>query len=530
MERVHLPFSRGARTLPTQLRQVAVLQRAGVIDLRRPDQIIRTSRSVRTLGPIAGTVEIAALRFPDRIALIDESGLLTYRELAYSTNALAQAWLTQGVSARTPIGVLCRDHRGMVQALIAGAKIGARVVLLNTGFGATQLSDVVAREGVGAVLADDEFDSATAALGPEIRRLDLRATKNSVVARPPAPATQGGFVILTGGTTGTPKGVPRKVETPLAAAQFLDRVPYRSGGVTLLCAPLFHGTALTQFIMSLSLGCTVVLHGRFDARRAVAQIQEYRCTAVVLVPTMLRRILDLGAAEIRGYDTSSLRIVFSAGAALPSALGSRAIELFGPVLYNFYGCTETGTATIATPRDWIAAPGTVGKPPVGIVVRLYDNGRPVTGPGAKGTVYVGNSIAFTGYSGGGGKNIVDGLMSTGDVGHFDAAGRLFIDGRDDDMIVSGGENVFPGEVEDLLYRHPKITEAAVIGVPDEEFGQRLAAFLIAHGDLSGDEVRAYVRDHLARFKVPRDVRFVEDLPRTPTGKINRGALAALALT
>lgn len=528
MERVHLTLFRRVRTVPTQVRQVTVLQRAGAIDLRRPDQLAHTSRSVRELGPIAGPVQVAARRYPDRIALVDESGLLTYRELAHSTNALAQSWLANGVSARTRIGVLCRDHRGLVQALIAGAKIGARVVLLHTGFDANRLADAVAGEGVGAILADDEFASATAELGPEVKRLDTLAAKHRVVTPPPVPAIQGGFVMLTEGTSGPPKGVPSQAETPLAAAQLLERVPYRSGGVTLQCAPLFHRAGLTQFITSLSLGCTVVLHGRFDARRALAQIQEYRCTAVVLMPAMLRGLLDIGAEEIRGHDTSSLRLLVCAGDSLPSALGSRAVELFGPVLYNVYGRTETGIATVATPQDWIAAPGTVGKPPAGVIVRLFDNGVPVATPGIKGTVYVGSSRTASGYSGSG-ENGADGLVRTGDVGHFDASGRLFIDGRAHDMIVSGTAIVFPGEVEDVLHRHPKITEAAVLGVPDDELGERPAAFLIADGDLGGDEVRAYLADRLAHSKVPRDIRFVEELPHTGIGTLDRGALAAMAL-
>ncbi|MFI8977339.1 AMP-binding protein [Nocardia asteroides] len=507
--------------------QVAVLQRAGVIDLRRPDRVWATARNMRALGPIAGAVRTGAHRCPETIALIDSEGSITYRDLDANTDALARDWIAAGLGPDSTIGVLCRDHQGMVAAMIAAAKLGARLVLLNTGFAATQLADVVDREGVAAIVADPEFGAAVEALPGRILRL---GTETATVPGPrqPLPIRQGGFVILTGGTTGTPKGVPRRVESPLAAAQFLDKVPMRRGDVTLLCAPLFHGTALSQFILSLVLGNTVVLHGRFDAKRALAQIQQHRVNMVVVVPTMLRRILDLGQNTIRDYRTDSLRIVFSAGAALPSAIGTAITEKFGPVIYNFYGCTETGTATIATPADWAAAPGTVGRAPLGITVRLFtDEGAPVAEPGGKGTVYVGNSLAFAGYSGGGGKKIVDGLMSTGDVGHFDAQGRLFIDGRDDDMIVSGGENVFPGEIEDLLYTHPAIAEAAVIGVADEEFGQRLAAFVVGEQHLTAEEVRRFVRTHSARFKVPRDVHLVAELPRTPTGKIHRATLSAM---
>nr|WP_245556900.1 AMP-binding protein [Jongsikchunia kroppenstedtii] len=514
-----MSLSQIAAAAVTTVRQVGVLHDAGLIDLRRPDLLWYAARSTRRFGPIAGSVRLSAKRFPDRLAVVDDERLLTYRELHRSTDALARSWMDLGLTADSTIGVLCRDHVGLVEAMVAVAKMGARLVLMNTGFAGAQLADVAAREGLDAIVADDEFRSAARRLPGSVRRLSIDTSTlqwtGSVI-----PPRQGGFVILTGGTTGTPKGVPRRVQSPLAAAQFFDRVPLRPGGTTLLCAPLFHGTALSQFILSLTLGCTNILHGRFDAPRALAQIEEHGVTAMVVVPTMLRRIIGLGSEEIARYRTSSLRIVFSAGAALPPALGTAVIEQFGPVLYNFYGCTETGTATIATPEDWIAAPGTVGRPPIGITVRLYaDNRHLVSRPGRKGTVYVGNSIAFQGYSGGGGKKMIDGLMSTGDIGHWDDGGRLFIDGRDDDMIVSGGENVFPGEIEDLLYTHDAIAEAAVIGVPDDDFGQRLAAFVVPEAaDISVDDVKQYVREHLARYKVPRDVHFVDELPRTTTGR------------
>ncbi|MGX1778636.1 AMP-binding protein [Nocardia brasiliensis] len=509
------------RRLGTASRQIAILQRAGVIDLRRPGQALTASRVVRRLGPLAGPARMAAIRYPETVAVMDGSMQLTYRELDKTTDAVAWSWIRRGVSANSVIGILCRDHCGMVQAMIAGAKVGAKICLLNTGFGPVQLSDVAAREGITEIVADEEFSGCIAQLPFEVKRLDVTADSVDGV-RPLLPDRQGGLVILTGGTTGTPKGVPRKVQSPLTAAQFFDKVPIRHEDVTLLLAPLFHGTAFSQYCLSVAVGCTVVLHGKFDAQRAIEEIDRHRCTSVVLVPTILRRILDLGAEHIGRYDTSRVRIILSAGAALPAVLGTRAIAQFGPVLYNFYGSTETGTATVATPADWIASPGTVGRPPLGVAVRLYDGGgNRVTAPGGRGTVYVGNEMAFSGYSGGGSKAEIDGLMSTGDVGHFDTAGRLFIDGRDDDMIVSGGENVFPGEVEDLLYGHPDISEAAVVGVPDIEYGQRLAAFIVPKGKVTEDSVREYVRKHLARFKIPRDIYLVEELPRTPTGKLDR---------
>jgi acyl-CoA synthetase (AMP-forming)/AMP-acid ligase II len=216
-----------------------------------------------------------------------------------------------------------------------------------------------------------------------------------------------------------------------------------------------------------------------------------------------------------------VRVVPVSGSALPAAVSERWMDLFGENLYNLYGSTEVAWATIATPADLRAAPGTAGKPPRGTVVRLYDEDRREVAPGRTGRIFVGNELAFEGYTGGGNKDAIGGLLSSGDVGHLDDGGRLFIDGRDDDMIVSGGENVFPGEVEDLLAGHDAIAEAAVFGVEDEEFGQRLKAVVVLRDghDLDAGGIKRFVKENLAGYKVPRDVDFVAELPRTSTGKV-----------
>jgi fatty-acyl-CoA synthase len=204
------------------------------------------------------------------------------------------------------------------------------------------------------------------------------------------------------------------------------------------------------------------------------------------------------------------------------------MNAFGPVVYNLYGSTEVACATIATPTDLASEPGCVGKVVHGATVKILDdNGSPVAA-GTTGRIFVGNGMQFEGYTGGGTKNVVGGLMASGDVGHFDQAGRLFIDGRDDEMIVSGGENVYPGEVEETLSRHPDIADVAVIGVPDDQYGQRLRSFIALRpgASLAEQDVKDYVKKRLARFKVPRDVHFVESLPRNATGKLLKRLLDA----
>ncbi|MQA25485.1 MAG: AMP-binding protein [Micromonosporaceae bacterium] len=523
------------------LGSVYVLQRARLFRPTRPDEALQSLYSIRRLGVWAGAMRVAARRDPNVIGLVDDLGALTFNQLDRRSNALARAWLEDGLNSGDVIGILCRNHRGFLDAIFACGKIGARAVLLNTGFAARQLAEVAAREGVSAIVYDQEFTPVVAALPRSVTRYLAWINVAAAVDQPtverliattenedlPPPRRAGGVVLLTSGTTGVPKGAPREVRTPMVSAEFLDHIPYRRNEATMICAPIFHGIGLSQLVITLAMASTTVLSRRFDPATTLARIDRNRCAALVVIPTMLQRILDLGKSVLAKYATSSLRIILCSGSALAPELGNRAIRAFGPVIYNLYGSTEVAVATIATPRDWRRAPGTVGKSPVGCRVRLYDdNGRVVSKPYQRGRVYVTSGLKFGGYTGGDSKDEIHGLMSTGDVGHLDKHGLLFIDGRADDMIVSGGENVYPGEVENLLVAHPAINDAAVVGVPDAEFGQRLKAFVVLEprARLSPEEIQGYVKHYLARFKAPREVAYLHELPRNPTGKLLRDLL------
>jgi fatty-acyl-CoA synthase len=526
-------------------RSVDVMRRAGLVPFPRLDEGVRSLVALRKFGPFAGANHISARRDPTAVGIVDELGPLTYKQLDDQSNALARAWSERGIKPGQVVAALCRDHRGLVLTMAASGKLGVRLLLMNTGFAKPQLADVAKREGVTALVYDQEFTNLLDAIPDGVERYlawvdpdsDLTDRDVPVLSeiiastddRPwPAPAKPGGFVLLTSGTTGTPKGAPRPHTSALASAQFLDRIPLRSNEATYMGAPLFHGTGLSQFILSFALGSKVVMRRKFTPEEALRGVAEHRCTALVLVPTMLQRIVDLPKDVREKYDTSALRIIFVAGSALSPDLGNRANEAFGPVVHNLYGSTEVAVATVATPEDWAKAPGTVGRAPVGCKVALYDqNGRRITEPNVTGRVFVGSGLSFGGYTDGRHKEIIDGLLSSGDVGHFDDDGLLFIDGRDDEMIVSGGENVFPIEVENLLVEREDVLEAAVIGVEDPEFGQRLKAFIVrADGsDLDVDTVRDYVKANLARYKVPRDVEFLDELPRNATGKVLRTKLS-----
>lgn len=514
-----------------RLLAVRVLIKRGMIDPLRPDQAVRIFVALRRYGPFGGLTTYAATRYGAAPAVTDEAGTLSFAELDAASNALARGLIDNGIGADAVIAVLYRNHRGVLLALSAANKIGARVVLMNTGFAGPQLAEVCLRERVAAVLADDEFAETLTVVPASIRRLDLDEVARGQASRAlPVPRRPGSMVLLTSGTTGTPKGAPRNHIDPLQTAQLLDRIPWPECGSYVVAAPLFHATGLATCALGLALGNRAALARRFDPEATLAAMDTHQAGALIIVPTMLQRILDLGPDVLARYDISSLTVLFAAGSALSPDLCRRTAVAFGEVLYNLYGSTEVAAAAIATPAELRTAPGTVGRPPLGCRLACYDGQRRlITEPGRTGTLFVASGLSFTGYTDGGHKEIVDGLLSTGDTGHFDECGLWFVDGRDDDMIVSGGENVFPLEVENLLDGHPEIVEAAVIGVDDAEFGKRLRAFVVVCTDatLDADGVKTFVRSQLARHKVPRDVVFVKVLPRNETGKLLKGRLAEM---
>lgn len=520
------------------VRGVHVIRRSGLVRMARPDLMLCALVAASQTGPVAGAAHLAAARDHRVTALVDERGPLTSGQLDRRSNALARALAERGFGAGSTIGLLARDHRGAVDTMIAAGKLGARLLLINTGLAAPELATVADRERLSVLVHDEEFTDRVDALPDDLPRFlawsdqhvapEYPATTEELITgtddRPIRLARRAGdLVLLTSGTTGTPKGAARRLRNPLVIAQLLDRIPLRAGECTVMAAPLFHATGLSQFAVSLALGSTVVIRRRFDAEATLRAVHDRRATVLVVVPTMLRRILDLGPDVLGRYDTSCLRVLFTAGSALPPDLGNRATEVFGEVVHNVYGTTEAALATVATPEDWRAAPGTVGRPPVGCRVVLYDPaGHPITEPHVVGRVFVGNGLTITGGAG----ESIDGLLGTGDVGHLDADGRLFIDGRADDMIVSGGENVFPAEVENVIVGHGGVLDAAVVGVPDEEYGQRLRAYVVPRPEAVPDpgELRSFVKANLANFKVPREIVFVSELPRNATGKLVRDRL------
>ena len=519
----------------------ALCIRSGLVGPELPHKVAKLMLAFDRYGMIGGALSTAAIRSGDRTGIVDELGELTFRQLDERSSRLANAWRERGLKPGEGVTILARNHRFFIDAVFAAAKSGARIILLNTDFAGPQIREVAGREGTDLLVHDDEYANMLEGIDPPRGRFRAWAddpgddTLESLIgaadpSAPPKADTKPKIIILTSGTTGSPKGAPRAEPRSLApVGGLLSKVPFRARETTELCAPMFHALGFSGMILSVALGSTLVVRRKFDPAATLDSLERNEATAMVVVPVMLQRMLDLGEEAFEGRDFSALKIIFVSGSALGPELAKRTMNRFGPVVYNLYGSTEIAYATIATPDDLEEEPGTVGKIVRGAVVKILDEHGNEVRPGDTGRIFVGNAIQFEGYTGGETKEQLKGLMSSGDVGHFDEKGRLFIDGRDDEMIVSGGENVFPAEVEELLASHEAIEEAAAIGVSDERFGQRLRAFVVLRegAELSEDEIKQYVRDNLARYKSPREVVFVDELPRNPTGKVLKRDLAEI---
>lgn len=529
----------------TVAQRVTVLGRAGILDPLPPSVLRCLGAVVKEwgIGP-AGGFAAMALRAPDRACVIDDVGTTTWAQMHRRGNAVARGLAGVGVGPRGRVGILCRNHRGFIDAMLGTSRLGADIVFLNTALAGPALRELLAREGVNTVVHDAEF--AAALTGAVV---DGRPVVGVVSDDPTAdgpnlpgfvhtesdedlsfPGRLSRIVLLTSGTSGTPKGAPRREAGPDAAVALLSRMPLRAGWRTHIAAPLFHTWGLAHLLLAMLLGSTMVLRRRFDPEECLTVLASERCESLVVIPVMLQRILHLPATD--DPELPDLTVVASSGSALPGNLALEWMDRFGDTLHSIYGSTEVACASVATPADLRRDPNAAGRAPANTTLRILDHaGQPVP-PGECGRVFVGNSLLMPGYTHGDSPQMVQGLMDSGDLGRLDERGVLHLQGRDDEMIVSGGENVFPAEVEHCLARHPWVLEVAAVGLDDAEFGQRLRAFVVLDPEAAGhreqvpEVLQLWVREHLARYKVPRDVVLVPALPRNATGKVLKRELAA----
>lgn len=507
---------------------VTTMAKRGMLAPMLPHRLAGQLTSLATWGmSLVGEVRQASIASPNAIAVIDEDGETTYAELFRRSLRTAAALRELGVAPGDRIGLLARNHVGGVEVMVGASALGVDLVLGNTGLSGDALTLVAEQQGLTLLVHDEEFADVVAALPDSIRAVPMGELADLVAAQPadvsidkPEPA--GRTIILTSGTTGAPKGAARKTPGGIGPLiSMIDRIPLRVGDTVLISAPTFHTWGFAALQLCFGMRATVVLRRRFTPASAVAALEDHQCTGMFAVPVMLQRMIEQLPADPAGQARrAKLRLIATSGSAYPSGFTTRFMDEYGDVLYNLYGSTEASWICIATPADLRRHPDTVGTPPLGTVVKILGDDDREVAPGAIGRIFCGNEMVFEGYTGGQTKQFIDGMVSTGDMGHVED-GLYFIDGRDDDMVISGGENVYPVEVESLLVEHPAVREVSVVGVPDPDFGQRLAAFIALEPDaeLTAQEVREHVREHRARHCIPREVVFLEELPRNATGKV-----------
>lgn len=525
---------------------VNTMVRAGVIAPLRPDKYVRIAGAMaRENMSVTSGFASSAQRCGNRPGLIDELGTLTFSELDKRGDAFAAA--LQTLPSAKVVGIMARNHRGFVDSLIAANRIGADVLLLNTSFAGPAMAEVVARENVDVIIYDEEFTATVdRALEDrtgrsEVTRIvawtdteDHPLTVESLIIdhrglQPRRTGEKSRVILLTSGTTGTPKGAKHSGGGVDALKAILDRTPWRTEETTVVVAPMFHAWGFSQLVFAASMACTVVTRRKFDPQATLALVDKYQATGLCVVPVMFDRIMELPDHIRNRYSGRSLRFAAASGSRMRPDVVTSFMDQFGDVIYNNYNATEAGMIATATPADLRAAPDTAGRPAEGTEIKILDGDFKELPTGEVGTIYVRNSTQFDGYTSGATKDFHQDYMSSGDVGYLDAAGRLFVVGRDDEMIVSGGENVYPIEVEKTLLAHPEVAEATVLGVDDEQYGQRLVAFVVLTdgAETTEDALKQHVRDNLANYKVPRSITVLAELPRNSTGKIDRRELKAL---
>ncbi|MBE1537400.1 AMP-binding protein [Actinomadura algeriensis] len=492
---------------------------------------------------------------PDEPALIDERGSTGWRELNERTDRLAAALRALGLGVGDAIAIHSGNRREYFELMCAAGHIGLRYVLVNWHWTAGELRYVLTDSGARALFSEDAF-GGIAREGADGLALDARVAIGDPIdgfvpyeefvasgeeGEIPAPS-MGAPMIYTSGTTGRPKGVSRKmlgagapIETSkLVADGFGEILRIPEGGRSLLVGPVYHSAQWLWSQAFLLGGRAVVMRRDFDPAETLRLIDEHRITNVHLVPTQFVRMLRLDEGVRAAFDGSSLVSVWHGAAPCSPEIKRRMIEWFGPVVHEYYGSTESSVNSVITAGEWLERPGSVGRPlPTTEVHVLREDGEPAAS-GEAGKLwfrYVGGEDVE--YWGDEAKTRSihrdDGLFTTGDIGFLDDDGYLFLADRAIDMIISGGVNIYPAEIEGVLITHPAVRDVAVFGVPDEEFGEQVkAAVELTEGAEPSDaltgELIAHVRDKLAGYKAPRSIDFVEAMPRTPTGKLYKRLL------
>jgi long-chain acyl-CoA synthetase len=492
--------------------------------------------------PIAERVAADA----DGRALATPACAITWRTLAHEVEMAARGLAALELGPHRRLAIMAHNAVDTVLAYAAAMHAGLSVVPVSFHLTTSEVGYLLRDSGARAIVSDPASHAVAAAAAVQAgvttvlswaddrsAASEWRSLLDGTNDTPPldlsvAPRRN---LLYTSGTTGFPKGVERPASLPPTVGAYLDaqREP-ADAGTFLAVGPLYH-TGPMRAVRRLAGGRPLFVLPHFDAETVLATIERERITGTLMVPTHFARLLALPKDVRLSYDVSSVRVLEHTGAACPIPVKRAMIEWFGPVLFEKYGGTESGTVTAIDSADWLAHPGSVGRPlPPFEVVVVDGSGEPVP-PGTEGRLYfrdtTGSGITFFDDPGKtAAAHIAANVFSIGDMGVLDEDGFVYITGRDSDMVVSGGVNLYPAESERVLLSHPMVADVAVIGVPHPSMGEQLKALVVRSGEVSAAELIAYCRANLAHPKCPRSVDFVADLGRTPMGKINKKVLRA----
>jgi long-chain acyl-CoA synthetase len=468
---------------------------------------------------------------PDRLALVAGDRRITFGELEDATNRWANALAAAGVGHGDRVGVMVGNRPEVFGCWFGAGRVGAMVVPISYRFTAAEVAYILEDSGAVAFVYDDPDIAAAATPGLDGLQTALAVDDPTVLASPTDRlheeflGTVTAFMYYTSGTTGRPKGIARSLPVPareLAPQPFAEYWGFRRDDVHLLCGPAYHTAPGNYAVMHLNEGAAVVIMERFDAEDCLALIERERVTTSHMVPANFVRILE---ADWAAYDRTSVRKILHAAAPCPVAVKRRIMEVFPPgSIWEYFGMSE-GFGTTISPDEWLAKPGSVGRPFPGLSIRIAGEDGSVLGPGEVGTIYVSSFATHRfRYHNAEEKTAEawqDDFFTVGDMGYLDADGYLFIADRRVDLILSGGVNIYPAEIEQALAEHPDVVDSAVFGLPDERMGQQVFALVEARpsSGLTEEALVAHLGDRLARYKLPRRVEFVDELPREPSGKV-----------
>jgi fatty-acyl-CoA synthase len=518
---------------------VKTLADAGMLEAKGSLSLVRTLPWLLGRGPSLGLMSQmhgSALR--EKTAIIDRNGELTWGQLDHRADQAGRALHELGLRGSDRVATLLRNGRESVEVALGSQKWGIICCPLNTWAKPKELKSLMGTADPKLLVYDTAHREQVENCVPENvplafvgdpsdaleGSLDYEALIAEQVPGPPPPFTRDSgsakVIIHTSGTTGTPKGAARNATDAgvAALANLLRIVPYKRDDIVFCPAPIFHSFGLATVTFATVVGMTMVLPEKFDPEGSLRMIEEHGATAAAFVPVMIKRIVNLEEDVKSKYDLSSLRIVMASGSAMGEDLRKAAMETLGEVIYDLYGSTEAGWVAIARPEDIKGKPKSVGKPVPGIDVAIFSKEGKRLPQGETGEIFVKSEVLFEGYTSGDEKaDEREGYMSIGDLGHLDDEDYLFIEGRADDMVVVGGENIYPIEIEEVIGSISGVDEVTVMGVPDEEYGQVLGAFVV--GNVDPDKIKSVCKEELASYKVPRRVEIIDELPRTSTGKV-----------